>query len=66
MIEKTVCDLSEIDAKYALLYLLHSCERTLHCDYCPAGCKESSPDSCMEKILAEALEDGGRYYKGFN
>lgn len=57
---KRIADMSEFDAKAALLYMVNKCEETLHCDVCPAGCKDPSTEACKERILDEAIRDGLR------
>ncbi len=56
-IGERVADLSEIDAKTALLYMLRSAERALECATCPAGCEKPSREMCINRILDEALKE---------
>lgn len=57
-VAKRIADMGEFDAKAALLYMVNKCEETLHCDVCPAGCKDPSRESCMDRILDEAIKEG--------
>ncbi len=52
-----VAGMTEYEAKSSLLYIVRKCEETLHCDECPAGCKEPSMDTCMNRVLDEAIRD---------
>ena len=56
-IGKQISDLSEYDAKTALLHMVRSAEKALDCATCPAGCKRPSKEACLDRILDEALED---------
>lgn len=56
-IGKRISDMSEHDAKVALLHMVHSAERALDCSICPAGCKHPSKEVCLDRVLDEALED---------
>lgn len=56
-IGKRISDLSEHDAKIALLHMVRSAERALECATCSAGCKHPSKEVCLDRILDEALED---------
>ena len=50
-------NLSEQEAKRAVMYLVNAAERVMNCNTCLAGCNPKTVAVCKHRILDEALRE---------